>query len=145
MTQPSGRVHQFPLRVYWEDTDAGGIVYYANYLKFIERARSELVGEAGLNQVTLLRDEGIIFAVRRCEIDYLASAMLSDDLIVGTKIDKVGGASIDMTQVVYRGDEKLVRAKVRVGAVNQAGRAARMPAAAKAALEKYANEKYAGE
>jgi acyl-CoA thioester hydrolase len=137
--------HEFRLRVYWEDTDAGGIVYYANYLKFIERARSELVGEAGLNQVTLLRDEGIIFAVRRCEIDYLASAILSDDLIVRTEIDKVGGASIDMTQsiyrAVYRGEEILVRAKVRVGAVNKAGRPARMPAAARAALSNFVGDK----
>jgi len=140
MAHSSARAHQFPLRVYWEDTDAGGIVYYANYLKFIERARSELVAEAGLNQVTLLRDEGIIFAVRRCEIDYLASATLSDDLIVATEIDKVGGASIDMTQAVYRGGDMLVRAKVRVGSVNKAGRPARMPAVARAALEKFVGE-----
>jgi acyl-CoA thioester hydrolase len=140
MAHSSARAHQFPLRVYWEDTDAGGIVYYANYLKFIERARSELVAEVGLNQVTLLRDEGIIFAVRRCEIDYLASATLSDDLIVATEIDKVGGASIDMTQTVYRGGDMLVRAKVRIGSVNKAGRPARMPAAARAALEKFVGE-----
>lgn len=140
MAHSFARAHQFPLRVYWEDTDAGGIVYYANYLKFIERARSELVAEVGLNQVTLLRDEGIIFAVRRCEIDYLASATLSDDLIVATEIDKVGGASIDMTQTVYRGGDMLVRAKVRIGSVNKAGRPARMPAAARAALEKFVGE-----
>ena len=140
MANPSGRAHQFPLRVYWEDTDAGGIVYYANYLKFIERARSELVAEAGLNQVTLLRDEGVIFAVRRCEIDYLASAILSDDLNVATEIDKVGGASIDMTQSVYRGGDMLVRAKVRVGTVNKAGRPTRMPAAARFALEEFVGE-----
>jgi acyl-CoA thioester hydrolase len=140
MAHSFARAHQFPLRVYWEDTDAGGIVYYANYLKFIERARSELVAEVGLNQVTLLRDEGIIFAVRRCEIDYLASATLSDDLIVATEIDKVGGASIDMTQAVYRGGDMLVRAKVRVGSVNKAGRPVRMPAVARAALEKFVGE-----
>ena len=126
--------HRFDLRVYWEDTDAGGIVYYANYLKFVERARSDMVRQAGLNQNTLLRQEGIIFAVRRCEVDYLRSAKLDDELTVITDVLKVGGASIDMMQTVCRDDEELVRAKVRVGSVDQSGRPARMPASARDAL-----------
>ncbi len=132
--------HHFNLKVYWEDTDAGGIVYYANYLKFIERARSDLVRRAGLNQVTLLRDDGVIFAVRRCVIDYLASAKLDDDLDVVTEVTKVGGASVNMVQSVCRGDLELVRALVRIGCVDRSGRPVRMPAQARAAMQNLRSE-----
>ena len=123
--------HEYGLRVFWEDTDAAGIVYYANYLKFCERARSEMVRAAGLDQRRLLDDDGIVFAVRRCEIDYLGAAKLDDELNVITRVLKVGGASVQLQQTVRRGQEDLVRASLRLGCVDRAGRAARMPARAR--------------
>ena len=74
--------HRFPLRVYYEDTDFGGIVYYANYLKFIERGRSEWVRDMGIDQVALKRDEGVVFAVRHIEADYHSPAHFDDELVV---------------------------------------------------------------
>ncbi len=126
--------HEYGLRVFWEDTDAAGIVYYANYLKFCERARSEMVRAAGLDQRRLLDDDGIVFAVRRCEIDYLGAAKLDDELNVITRVLKVGGASVLLQQTVRRGQEDLVRASLRLGCVDRAGRPARMPARAKSVM-----------
>ncbi|MEQ9629216.1 MAG: tol-pal system-associated acyl-CoA thioesterase [Roseitalea porphyridii] len=126
--------HRFALRVYWEDTDAGGIVYYANYLKFIERARSELVGGAGVDQTALWDEAGVMFAVRRCELDYLAPARLGDALTVETRLGKVGGASVEMDQTVLRDGAALVKAMVKLGCIGRDGRPARMPADVRAAL-----------
>ena len=86
--------HQFPLRVYYEDTDVAGIVYYANYLKFIERGRTEWVRELGIDQVALKREAGIVFAVRRIEADYLSPAIFDDDLTVLTERQAITGARI---------------------------------------------------
>jgi acyl-CoA thioester hydrolase len=126
--------HRFPVRVYWEDTDAAGIVYYANYLRFLERARSDLVRGAGINQSALLDDEGIVFPVKHCEIDYLQPARLDDEIQVRTRIQKLGGASLDMDQDIHRGKEALVRAKVRLACVGRNGRPRRLPSAVRAAL-----------
>ena len=132
------QAHRFDLRVYWEDTDAGGIVYYANYLKFIERARSELVGRAGVDQTALWADDGVMFAVRRCEVDYLAPARLGDALVVETRLDRLGGASVEMQQTVTRAGDALVRALVKLGCVGRDGRPARMPTTVRQALAAYA-------
>jgi acyl-CoA thioester hydrolase len=126
--------HRFPLRVYWEDTDAAGIVYYANYLRFLERARSDLVRGAGIDQAALLDGEGIVFPVRRCEIDYLRPARLDDEIQVRTRIEKLGGASMEMEQDIHRGDEALVRAKVRLACIGRNGRPRRLPSTVRAAL-----------
>jgi acyl-CoA thioester hydrolase len=126
--------HRFDLRVYFEDTDLAGIVYYANYLKFIERARSEWVRALGVDQVALRRDEGIVFVVRRVEIDYLRPAVFDDLLTVETEVTGVGGASLTLEQVVLRGDERLVAAKVRLVAVGTDGRASRLPQVLREAL-----------
>ncbi len=126
--------HRFPVRVYWEDTDAAGIVYYANYLRFLERARSDLVRGAGINQSALLDSEGIVFPVKHCEIDYLQPARLDDEIQVRTRIQKLGGASLDMDQDIHRGEEALVRAKVRLACVGRNGRPRRLPSAVRAAL-----------
>ncbi len=126
--------HRFPVRVYWEDTDAAGIVYYANYLRFLERARSDLVRGAGIDQVALLDREGIVFPVRRCEIDYLQPARLDDEIQVRTRLKKLGGASMDMDQDIHRGEEALVRAKVRLACIGPNGRPRRLPATVRAAL-----------
>ena len=75
-------IHHWPIRVYYEDTDLAGLVYYANYFKFIERARSEMVREAGIDQLEMKRARGVVFAVRRVEADYLAAAYYDDELLV---------------------------------------------------------------
>jgi acyl-CoA thioester hydrolase len=132
---PASAPHRFDLTVYWEDTDAGGIVYYANYLKFIERARSELVRAAGIDQAALWAREGVMFAVRRCAVDYLAPARLGEALSVLTRIARIGGASVEMEQTVARDAEPLVRAVVRLGCIGRDGRPTRMPAAVRRALD----------
>ncbi|MDO5704851.1 MAG: tol-pal system-associated acyl-CoA thioesterase [Paracoccus sp. (in: a-proteobacteria)] len=127
-------MHQFPIRVYYEDTDLAGIVYYANYLKFIERGRSEWLRDLGVDQ-NALKSEGLVFAVRRVEADYLSPAVFDDQLIVETALGQLGGSRIVMTQDVRRGDRLLFRAEVTVVCVNLAtGRAARIPAAVATAL-----------
>lgn len=126
--------HRFALRIYWEDTDAGGIVYYANYLKFMERARTDLVQRAGVDQRRLLRDDGLMFPVRRCDIEYLRPACLEDEVIVETAVRKVGGASIDLAQDVLRHDELLTKAHVRLACIDRDGRPRRLPVQVKHAF-----------
>lgn len=120
--------HRFTLRVYYEDTDLGGIVYYANYLKFIERGRSEWVREMGVDQRKLMDEEGVGFAVRRIEADYLRPAHLEDDLAVLTKLAEAGNSKFVLHQQVMRGDETLFTAIVTLVAINRAGRPVRIPA-----------------
>ncbi|MEE9159058.1 MAG: tol-pal system-associated acyl-CoA thioesterase [Gammaproteobacteria bacterium] len=88
----------WPVRVYYEDTDAGGVVYYANYLKFMERARSEWLRKLGFEQDQLLRKEGLVFAVRKVSLEYLKPARFNDLLSVSVKIVEQGAASIDFDQ-----------------------------------------------
>jgi acyl-CoA thioester hydrolase len=136
---PSPAPHLFRLRVYWEDTDAAGIVYYANYLRFVERARSEFVREAGIDQPALHAEHGLTFQVRRCEIDYMAPARLNDVLEVATTVTALGGASLDMRQTVRRNGIELARALVRVACVGRDGRPKRLPPAVRKALGANAN------
>lgn len=123
-----------PVRVYYEDTDLAGIVYYANYLKFFERARTERLRAAGIAQSDLQARTGIVFAVRRIEVDYRVPAKFDDLLHVTAEIAKVGGASLDMRQTVLRDAEILAEAVVRIACVDARGRPARLPAEARAAL-----------
>nr|WP_279391846.1 tol-pal system-associated acyl-CoA thioesterase [Shimia aestuarii] len=116
-----------PIRIYYEDTDMAGIVYYANYLKFIERGRSEWVREIGMDQLKM-KAEGIVFAVRRVEADYLGSAKLDDELIVETEVASVTAARLVMEQRVKRGEEVLFHAMVTVVCMNEAGQPVRLPA-----------------
>lgn len=120
--------HRFELRVYYEDTDLAGIVYYANYLRFIERARTEWVRELGVDQTALKREEGIVFAVRRVEADYLSPARFDDELTVLTMPVSVGGARIVLSQTVLRGEERLFEAAVTLVALTESGRPARLSA-----------------
>ncbi len=124
----------YPLRVYYEDTDAGGIVYYANYLKFIERARSEALIALGLSQVDLKDRLGVLFAVRAVAADYLAPARLEDQLVVTTAVTALGGARIDMEQDVRRDGVVLVKCRVTLVCVGRDGRAARIPDEVRRAL-----------
>lgn len=119
--------HEFPVRVYYEDTDMAGIVYYANYLKFIERGRSEMIAGLGVDQLAM-RDAGLVFAVRRVEADYLAAAHFGDDLIVRTEVTKLSGARMVLHQEVLRDGEAIFTAEVTIVALNEAGQPARLPA-----------------
>jgi acyl-CoA thioester hydrolase len=111
-------VFHWPVRVYWEDTDAGGVVYYANYLKFMERARSEWLRARGFEQ-DLLRDEaGVVFVVRRVEIDYLSPARFNDQLDVSVGLHEVGRASLGVRQELMRGSTRLARADVTLACVD---------------------------
>jgi len=126
--------HQFRTRVYYEDTDLAGIVYYANYLKFIERARTEWVTSLGVDQMALKAQEGIVFAVRRVEADFLRPAKFGDDLLVETTVQSLGGARIVLEQVVSRGGERLFAAVVTLVCLTEDGHAARLPVELRARL-----------
>lgn len=100
---------QFPVQVYYEDTDAGGVVYYANYLKFMERARTEWLRELGYEQDELMESEGVLFAVRRAEVDYLRPARFNDKLLVTATLIDNGRASLTISQEVIRcADEQVL-------------------------------------
>jgi acyl-CoA thioester hydrolase len=123
----SPRKFTLPIRVYYEDTDMAGIVYYANYLRYIERGRSEWVREIGLDQNRMKEDDGIVFAVRRVEADYIAPAKLDDELTVETWVESLGAARMVMGQTVKRGDSELFRALVTVVCMTLEGRPVRLP------------------
>ena len=127
-------LHCFDLRVYYEDTDLAGIVYYANYLRFIERARTEWVRACGVDQVALRADHGVVFAVRRVEADYLAPAHFDDVLDVRTVLQMLGGARIVLEQDIWRGDVRLFASIVTLVAIGRDGRPVRLPAALRAHL-----------
>ena len=120
--------HTFPIRVYYEDTDMGGIVYYANYLKFIERARSDWVRGLGIDQNAMRDDDGVVFAVRRVECDYMAPARYDDELSVHTQTSNITGARLMLEQSVYRGETLLFAAEVTIVCITMAGQPARLPA-----------------
>lgn len=124
---PSG-VHRFGLRVYWEDTDGGGIVYHAGYLRFAERARTELLRRAGIGQQELLEASGVAFAVRRMTIDFRAPARLDDWLEVTTGIAEMAQASLRLSQSIARDDRILVDLDVQLACLDRRGRAVRLPA-----------------
>ena len=120
--------HTFPVHVYYEDTDLAGIVYYANYLKFIERARTEWVREMGVDQVQLKAEDGIVFAVRHLEADYLSPAHFDDDLTVETRLESMTGVRIVLHQEVKRAGDLLFSASVTLVALTETGQPARLPA-----------------
>ncbi|CAN5388695.1 tol-pal system-associated acyl-CoA thioesterase [soil metagenome] len=123
------------LRVYYEDTDAGGVVYYANYLRFFERARTELLRSTGVDQRPILDTSRIGFVVRRLEIDYLASARLDDLLTITTTVARMRNASIDFEQAAWCDGTRLAAARVRVAAVHlDLGKPVCLPASISLAL-----------
>lgn len=132
-------VHIFQVRVYYEDTDAGGVVYYANYLKFAERARSEMLRALGVDNMRLAQEHDVAFAVRRCEADYMKPARLDDLLDVATRLIEVGGASLTAEQTIRRDGVDLVRLRVELACMNSAGRPARMPKDLRVRLENFSN------
>jgi acyl-CoA thioester hydrolase len=120
--------HTLPVRVYYEDTDAGGIVYHANYLKFFERGRTEYLRSFGVAQGALRAEHGMIFAVRSCAVEYLAPARLDDALLVTTAITTLGGSRLELSQTITLSERLLTTAQVTVVAVGADGRAMRIPA-----------------
>ena len=110
----------WPVRVYYEDTDSGGVVYYANYLKFMERARTEWLRSWGFEQTDLLRSYGVVFVVRAISLDYLKPAMFNDMLEVTVELAESGNSQMVVTQSVRRGHATLAEGSVRLVCVNPA-------------------------
>ena len=127
--------HRFPITVFYEDTDMAGIVYYANYLRFIERARSTIVEDMGVDQ-NAMRAEGIVFAVARVEADYIGAARLGDRLEVVTTHRAASPVRWTFDQEVRRGVEVIVRAHVVAACMTTAGKPRRLPAEIRARAEK---------
>jgi acyl-CoA thioester hydrolase len=118
----------YPLRIYYQDTDAGGIVYHANYLNFAERARSEALREMGIPHADMVKQHGVMFVVRRVNLDYQRPARLDDQIIIETRVTDVGGASATLRQHFRRDSDSLAVLDVWLGCVRASdGRAARMP------------------
>ena len=108
----------WPVRVYWEDTDAGGVVYYANYLKFMERARSEWLRAFGFEQDVLRDAAGVVFVVRRVEIDYLSPVRFNEQIEASVCLHEMGRVSISVRQELMRGSDCLARAEVTLACVD---------------------------
>jgi acyl-CoA thioester hydrolase len=120
-------VHFFPVRVYFEDTDTGGVVYHANYLRYMERARSDMLRLAGIDQRGALESGAGVYAVAHVDIRYQASGKLDDDLLVVSRVEEVGAATCIIAQEVRRGDATLSRASVKVAFISPEGRPRRQP------------------
>lgn len=120
-------MHRFPIRVYYEDTDMAGIVYYANYLRYIERARSDWVREIGIDQLAM-KAEGNVFAVRRVEADYVQPALFDDALEVQTRLIQLTPARMVMAQNVLRQEALIFAAKVTIACIGANGKPSRLPA-----------------
>ncbi|MEM9577756.1 MAG: tol-pal system-associated acyl-CoA thioesterase [Pseudomonadota bacterium] len=125
--------HVFPIRVYYEDTDMAGIVYYANYLRYIERARSDWVREIGIDQLEM-KSHGVVFAVRRVEADYIAPALFDDRLEVRTEMTDLTSVRMMMAQRIFRKDTLIFAAQVTIVCIGAGGKPARLPAKLRSAL-----------
>ncbi len=142
-----GSRHRFPVRVYYEDTDAGGIVYHAAYLKFAERARTEMMRLTGIGHSDLLARHGVTLAVHRCAIEYHRPARLDDALVVASRITAASGATITIEQLVQRTDARadqtqgqflnLVSLTLRLVILDRDLRPTRLPSALRAVVSKY--------
>ena len=118
--EPKPNAFSIPVRVYYEDTDAGGVVYYANYLKFFERCRTEWMRFAGHDQSQLAAEAGIGFVALKASCEYLKPARLDDDLMVGLEVEKLTRVRVVFRQQVRRGDQILVTGTVEIACVNMA-------------------------
>lgn len=128
ITNPQS-IHRYSLRVYYEDTDAGGVVYHANYLRYAERARTEALRDAGIPHAALVERFGMMFMVRRAEIDYVRPATLDDLLVVETETIDVGGATVLLRQTVRGPQGVCAELRIKLACVRiEANRAARIPA-----------------
>ena len=132
-----GGRHVLPLRVYYEDTDSGGLVYYANYLKFAERARTEMLRLAGFDHGAISDRFGLAFVVRDCAVSYRSPARLDDMLEVRSRFLEVGGASLTAEQKICREAMELAHLGVRLACMTGGGRPSRIPEPLREALEAY--------
>ncbi len=132
----SGRIlggrHVLPVRVHWEDTDAGGIVYHASYLRFMERGRSEMLRVLGLDQTELLKVHGINYVVTRLEIDYRSPALFDMALQVLTKVENLGRSRLDLSQVITSGGRMLTKTFVRCAGIGSDGKPRAAPESVRA-------------
>jgi acyl-CoA thioester hydrolase len=150
-----GAHHVYPVRVYYEDTDAASIVYHANYLRFAERARTEMMRCLGTEHRSLMQSDGVAFAVRSLDTEFFLPARLDDPLTVETRVDEVGGASMRLTQTVMsapdmssstadgktKNGRALVQMRVRLACIDGSLRTARLPGAVRAAMTELMNNK----
>ncbi len=128
-------IHSLPVRVYYEDTDAGGVVYYANYLKYAERGRSELLRQIGFENTALLKKFDVLVVVKNLESDYRKPARLDDALILQTQVMQTRPVSVTMSQRVFRGDMIICDMKVTLVCVTIEGKPTRWPDDFKSALD----------
>jgi acyl-CoA thioester hydrolase len=126
--------HKLAIRVYWEDTDAGGVVYHASYLRFMERGRTELLRDLGVDQSALQQESGIVFVVADMNIKFRAPGKLDDVLLVETTVTETGGASLLLSQKISRAGELLVEADVTCAVISGEGKPVRLPAEVKGKL-----------
>jgi acyl-CoA thioester hydrolase len=125
----NARAHRWPVRIYYEDTDAGGVVYHARYLHFFERARTEFMRALGLDHTRLLAEHGVVFTVRRLDLDLRAPARLDDALEVVTRIDAMSGARLKVRQEAHRAERLLVGGDLELAVMGVDLRAKRLPGA----------------
>ena len=130
---------KYKLKIYYEDTDAGGVVYYANYLKFLERARSEAIYELGFSNTGLKKEFGIIIIVKSCNIEYKKPAIFEDSLIIESQIKETTQTSFIMTQNIKREEQLISSAEIRLVSVNLNGKPTKIPDKLKHKLSVYTN------
>ena len=118
---------KYKVKVFYEDTDAGGVVYYANYLKFFERARTEAIAEIGLSNKKLLDEFGVLIIVKSCNIDYKKPAKLEDQLEIKSIISSISNSSFKMTQKAFRDDDLLTSSEIHLVIVDKKGKPSRIP------------------
>jgi acyl-CoA thioester hydrolase len=142
---PSGRfqgsLHLFPVRVYYEDTDLTGLVYHANYLRWFERARSDMLRLLGIDQRAAVEAGEGNYAVAEVQIRYLSPARLDDDLVIATSTEELGAATVRLRQRALRDGNLLAEAAVRVGFISPGGRPRRQPSAWRAAFDTFFSAK----
>ena len=124
-----GRIHHYPLRIYFAETDAAGIVYHSAYLEFAERARTEMMRLLGFDHAGMMTGQGLVFAVRHCSLDFRRPAYLDDLLVVVSGLVHLGGATLGVRQTIWRRDERLADIAIRLACVRREGGPARIPAA----------------
>ncbi len=130
------KTFSLPIRIYFEDTDSGGVVYHSNYLKFIERARTEWLSALGIDQRQLKQDNHIMFVVHRIDIQYKLPARFNDDLIVKSELKDIGSSKIEFRQMIYRENEMLIDASVDVACIDsEKFKPVRIPPTIKQAME----------
>lgn len=133
----AGPVHRFGLRVCFADTDAGGVMHHVAYLVFAERARTELLRLLGYGQAQLRREAGVLLAVRSCRVDYRLPALLDDAVELRSWLARIGGASLEARQEMWRGAQLLARLEIRLVSMTEDGRAARLPGGLRERLASY--------